>query len=53
MVHQTNRPTGRRRGLLLALALLLAPLLGRARPSLALAAPSYTTSGATVTCTFG
>lgn len=42
--------TGRLRGLLLALALLLTPLLSVASP--ALAAPSCVTSGATVTCTF-
>jgi hypothetical protein len=51
-VSSTYRPTGRLRGLLFALTLLLAPLLGLLSATPALAAPSCTTSGATVTCTF-
>ncbi|MBK9942146.1 MAG: PxKF domain-containing protein [Kouleothrix sp.] len=51
MSHLTRTPLAARlRGLLLALALLLAPLGLSAAP--ALAAPSCVTSGTTVTCTF-
>jgi hypothetical protein len=46
-----RRRMGRLRGLLLAVALLLAPLLSLAATP-ALAAPSCATSGTTVTCTF-
>src|SRR5206468_1266088 len=51
-MHSNHWNTGPRlRALLLALALLLAPLLGLAATP-ALAAPSCATSGTTVTCTF-
>jgi hypothetical protein len=52
MMNRAYRHSSRLRGLLLVLALLLAPLLGLARPSSALAAPSCTTVGLTVTCRF-